>query len=242
MRFSSNQRQKTFTITATADDTAEDGEHVVISLGRLPSKVTAGTPATAQVAIRDDDRSDVTVSFGAAQYEVVEGASIAVTVMLDEAPQRLVDVPLTLTYKGGASAADYAGVPSRVRFSSNEKQKTFTLIATEDDTVEDGETVVIGLGKLPGKVAAGTPAATSVMIHDKPDVTVSVSPASYRTSENNAAVLIRVRLSAETSREVTVKYATSSRTARAGKDYKTNTGTLTFPAGDDGAGDTRVDH
>ena len=64
-----------------------------------------------------------------------------------------------------------------------------------------------------------------------PDVSVSLSPDSLEVSEDAGTVRFTVQLSQASSQQVTVRYATASRTAKAGKDYKVNTGTLTFPAG-----------
>ena len=52
------------------------------------------------------------MSFGAATYTATEGGSDAtVRVELDTAPGRSVTVPLTRTHGGGATAADYSGIP-----------------------------------------------------------------------------------------------------------------------------------
>ena len=64
-------------------------------------------------------------------------------------------MPLTITYEGGASQDDYTGVPKTVRFASNEKQQKFTLTAEADDLAEEGEKVVIALGRLPSRVTRG---------------------------------------------------------------------------------------
>ena len=64
----------------------------------------------------------------------------------------------------------------------------------------------------------------------KSDVTVSFAAARYEASEDDAALRFAVRLSTASRQEVTVKYATASGTATAGRDYEARTGTLTFPA------------
>ena len=61
-----------------------------------------------------DDVPDVTVSYGAAAYDVDEGSSVTVTVELSTAPKRWVTVPVTL---GGTATnnADYSGCPPTSR-------------------------------------------------------------------------------------------------------------------------------
>ena len=216
------------------------------------------------------------VSFGADQYEVVEGEGVEITVELNKNPERQVNVPLTITHEGGASQDDYAGVPKTVRFAANEKQQKFTLTAEADDLAEEGEKVVIAFGRLPSRVTLGEQDTTRVVMADVvaeeeevaeeevevaeeeaeeeeevaeeevevaeeeaeeeeeepvPDVSVSLSPDSLEVSEDAGTVRFTVQLSQASSQQVTVRYATGSRTAKAGEDYKVNTGTLTFPAG-----------
>ena len=63
------------------------------------------------VSITDDDVPSVTASFGSATYTAAEGSSVTVKVTLSADPERSVTVPLTATNQGGASSADYSGVP-----------------------------------------------------------------------------------------------------------------------------------
>ena len=65
----------------------------------------------------------------------------------------------------------------------------------------------------------------------KSDVTVSFAATRYEGSEDDAALRFAVQLSTASSQEVTVKYATASGTATAGRDYEARSGTLTFPTG-----------
>ena len=51
--FGATETSKSFTITATADDNAEDGESVSLTFGSLPNGVTAADPSTATVHLAD---------------------------------------------------------------------------------------------------------------------------------------------------------------------------------------------
>ena len=46
-------------------------------------------------------------------------------------------IPITMTNKDGASAADYSGVPDDVTFNSGDTEKSFTFSAAQD-SVDDG--------------------------------------------------------------------------------------------------------
>ena len=65
-------------------------------------------------------RDYVGVSFDSATYGVAEGDDVLVTVRLSADPERTVVVPLTAEDRGGASSADYSGVPASVVFTSGD--------------------------------------------------------------------------------------------------------------------------
>ena len=192
--FASGDTEKTLTFTATADTVDDDNESVLLSFGTLPTGVSEGSPAQATVSIVDDpaDVPSVTVSFGASDYSVDEGATVTVTVELSEAPEREVVVPITAANQGGASGADYSGVPASVTFASGETTRTFTFAATDDD---DGESVLLGFGTLPAGVSEGSPGEATVTITDDvPPVSVSFEQAAY-TVDEGSSVTVTVELS-----------------------------------------------
>ena len=168
--FALGERTKTITVTATDDAADDDGESVALWFGNPPNgRVSIGDgPITATVALQDNDGVEpVTVSFGAATYRATEGGSgAAVRVELDTAPGRSVTVPLTKANGGGATAADYSGIPANVTFGASQTARTFTVTATNDSADDGGESVSIGFGPLPAGVSAGSPAATAVALAD----------------------------------------------------------------------------
>ena len=110
---------------------------------------------------------DITVSFGAEEYEATEDGTVAnVTLELSAAPTRPIDIPLTLTATG-ATAYDYTGVPATVDFDADDTEQTFTVRARDDDADDDGETVTLTLGEpLPAGVTGGSPSETTVTLTD----------------------------------------------------------------------------
>ena len=109
----------------------------------------------------------VTVSFGASSYSAVEGgASAPVTVRLSRDPGEAVTVPLTATPAGGAAAGDFEA-PSEVTFESGGAlTRTATVTAVDDESAEDGESVVLGFGTLPAGMVADGVTSTSVALLD----------------------------------------------------------------------------
>ena len=169
--FNTGQTSKTITFAATADTVDDDGESVELGFGTsLPAGVSAGATTATTVSITDDDDPAVTVSFGAATYTAAEGGTATVTVTLSADPERTVEVPITTTNQGGATAADYSGVPASVTFDAGDTSKTFDFAATADTEEDDGESVDLGFGAiLPDGVSEGATDEATVSITDDDD-------------------------------------------------------------------------
>ena len=182
--FQDGDTEKSFTFTAALDSVQDDAERVKLGFGLLPARVTAGTRDEATVLITDDDAPAITVGFERADYPVAEGDNVAVRVKLNKNPERTVTIPLTTINQGGASASDYSGVPSSVRFQSGETVRSFTFTAARDAVEDDGESVKLGFGTLPAKVTSGATDEATVAITDVEPV-VNQPPTVSATAEPN---------------------------------------------------------
>ena len=203
------------------------------------------------MSITDDpaDVPSVEVSFGAASYTVDEGSSVTVTVELDIAPEREVEVPLTHTAQGDTTAGDYSGVPTSVTFGSSETEQTFTFTAEDDDVDDDGDSVLLGFGTpLPDGVSAGATATSTVSITDDdvPPVQVFFEPDAYTVAEDSA-VPVTVRLDVAPERLVSVPITAANQGDTTTADYSLSATIVVF-AGDEteqsfrfGADDDTVD-
>ena len=253
--FDSGDTSKSFTFTAEADAIDDDGESVLLSFGAtLPDGVSAGTPATSAVSITDDDVPQVTVSFGAAAYTVAESDdtgtanatenAVEVTVMLSADPERIVVIPIEAANQGGATTADYSGVPQNVTFDSGDTSKSFTFTAEADAIDDDGESVLLSFGAtLPDGVSAGTPATSAVSITDDdvPSVTVSFGSAAYTVAESDDSdtpdvtentVEVTLTLSADPERTVVIPIEAANEGGATSADYSGVPQSVTFNSGD----------
>ena len=164
--FTSGQTSQTLIFNATQDDVDDDNERVLLTFGALPERVSKGTPNEARVNIGDDDDPHVTVMFGQSAYAVTEGSTITVRVTLSADPERTVIIPITVMNKDGASSDDYSSLPSSITINANEMSKTLDFMATEDETPDRGESVLLSIGtNLPARVTRGTPDETTVTIN-----------------------------------------------------------------------------
>ena len=233
--FNSGETEKSFTFSATADDVDDDGEGVKIGFGTLPEGMFAGTTVRTidetTVSITDDVLS-VAVSFEQGPYTVAEGSTVTVKVKLSADPGRTVTIPLTKTDQGGASSADYSGVPAHVTFNSGSTSTFFSFSATDDNVDDDGESVKLTFGTLPTGVGAGTTNESTVNITDDdvPSVTVSFEQATYTVAEGSS-ITVKVKLDKDPERTVTIPISNTNQGGTTSADYSGVPAHVTFNSG-----------
>ena len=233
MTFNSTDTEKTFSFAAASDSVDDDGESVKLTFGTLPTGVTEGTTKESVVSITDDDVPAVTVSYEQGTYTVAEGSSVTVKVKLSVAPERTVTVPINKDPQGGATTADYSGVPTSVTFNSTDTEKTFSFAAASDSVDDDGESVKLTFGTLPTGVTEGTTKESVVSITDDdvPAVTVSYEQGTYTVAEGSS-VTVKVKLSVAPERTVTVPINKDPQGGAATADYSGVPTSVTFNSTD----------
>ena len=231
--FNSGDTEKTVSFSATQDTADDDGESVRLGFGNtLPTGVTKGSTDETTVSITDDDVPSVTVSFEQTTYTVAEGSSEAVKVKLSADPERTVEVPISVTDMDGASASDYSIAPQTVVFNSGDTEKTFSFSATDDTEDDDGERVRLTFGGLPARVNSASPsqAVVSITDDDVPSVTVSFEESSYTVDEGDS-VTVKVVLSADPERTVTIAITATGQDGASSDDYSVPA-SVVFNSGD----------
>ena len=177
--FNSGDTSKTITFTAVDDTVDDDDESVLLAFGTMPDeRVSPGTTDEVTLDITDDDDPFVTVQFGATGYTVAEGGTQTVTVSLNADPERTVIIPIETRDRGGATSADYSGVPSSLTFNSGDMSKSFTFTATQDTVDDDEESVLLEFGTMPdNRVSPGATDQVTLEItdDDHPEVQVQRS-------------------------------------------------------------------
>ncbi|MDE0614639.1 MAG: pre-peptidase C-terminal domain-containing protein, partial [bacterium] len=165
------------------------------------------------------DDPAVTASFEQDSYSVAEGDTVTIKVVLSADPERSVTVPILAANQGGATAGDYS-VPAQVVFASGDTEKTLSFQAVDDSVDDDGESVQLSLGTLPTGVTEGThdSAVVSIVDGDVPQVTASFEQDSYSVAEGDT-VTIKVVLSADPERTVTIPILTADQNGATSGDY-----------------------
>ena len=175
---SSNGGSSWTDLVANTSNTATTYAHTGLTAGttrhyRVSAINTNGTGVPSNVA--NATTGQTTVTFGASSYTAAEGGATAtVAVQLSAAASATVTIPLTKTHRGGATAADYSGVPSNVTFTAGQTRRTFTVTATDDADKDGGESVQLGFGTLPGGYAPGARRTATVTLVDD-DATLIVN-------------------------------------------------------------------
>ena len=213
----------------------DDGESVLLGFGTLPTGVSLGINGESTVNITDDDDPAVTVSYRQAAYSVEEGRIEIITIKLSADPERTVTIPISKANQGGATDADYTGVfaDTSVTFNSGETVKFIPFTAISDGEDDDGESVLLGFGTLPTGVSAETPSAATVNIIDVDvrAVMVRYEQGSYTVGEGSSEV-IKVILSADPERTVTISVHMLDLGGATTDDYSVVPTSLTFNSGE----------
>ena len=156
----------------------------------------------------------VTATFNAMSYSGDEGGSFDVRVTLgDYFETKTVTLPIVATGVGGATDADYSGVPESLVFAPGETEKTFTVTVADDTVDDDDESITLSFGTEPNVKDGGANEEATITINDDddPEVAVSFGAVAYRVDESDDSqtpdateneVAVTVNLSADPERTV----------------------------------------
>ena len=256
--FNKGETQKTFVFTAVPDTVDDDDEKVKLTFRNLPTRVSEGSVKETVVNITDDDDPEISVSFEQSSYTVAESDDagttdvqenrVTVKVVLSADPERRVTIPIDRANQDGATdqddtGADYSGVPDDVVFNKGETQKTFVFTAQPDTVDDDDENVKLTFVNLPDRVSQGSTDETVVHItdDDDPEISVSFEQGSYTVAESdNAAttevqenkVTVKVILSADPERKVTILIDPVNQDGATSADYSGVPDSVVFNRGE----------
>ena len=189
-----------------------DNDHVVTSL-QVTFDASAGT-------VRDG---------------VEEGGGYRLHFSLNAKPGQTLTIPLTYTYLGGATAADFSGLPANVTFGANATSAGVTIRPVDDFEEDPGESLKVSFGSLPAGVSVSSWSGRSTIIpviNNDTTPGLSVSDASAREWPNTKVCLVFVvtmdRMDVD--HEVSVDYATRERHGGRGAGLQADLGHAGVPA------------
>ena len=161
LTFPAEETEQTFRIAANHDGDGDD-ETLKLGFGELPEIVLTGEPGVATVMLEDKGLVELKVSFGQAEYQIREGQQADIEVKVAPTADRRVEVPLVVSLKGGASEADYSGVPVSLVIEEGESEGTISVEVLADEVNDPGEGIVLSFGELPEAVSEGEIPQTTV--------------------------------------------------------------------------------
>jgi hypothetical protein len=237
LTFAPGATSRTFSVSIVDDGVDETDETVVLALSSpVNAQLGASQQATLTIIDNDEPAPPPEVRFSAATYSVDEGAGTGtITVFLDGVSDRAVSVDYATSDGTAGAGSDYDVAKGTLTFDPGVTQRTFSVGIIEDSADETDETVALALSS-PVNAQLGAPyQATLTIIDDDepaPPPEVRFSAANYSVGEGAGTATIIALLSGASDRTVTVDYATSDGTARAGSDYAKVHGRLGFAPGE----------
>ncbi len=209
-------------VTITAADNNVDAPDKEVTVSASVSGGLGISAAAVTLTITDDDEREVTVEPTA--LNVPAGDSRTYTVVLDTEPTDEVTVTVDVP-----SGAEVSVDEATLRFTAGDWNgpRTVRVTAEADAVADDPVTLRHAVsGGDYGSVRVDDVTVT-IVENDEPALSIADTSA----AEDIGAMVFAVTLSAASSEEVTVAYATANGTAMAGDDYEAQNGTLTFSPG-----------
>ena len=196
-----------------------------------------------------------TVRFTIGTYSVRENmTSTTISVVRTGGNKGSVAVNYAVAGGTAVSGTDYTGDSGTLTFGDGETSRTFVVTMVNDTASEGNETVQLTLSSPTGGLVLSTPSSATLTILDdeiSSSSSSSAAPSSsgaaatssttnafvfsahaYEVSEASGSLVVTVNRLGSTSGGVSVNYATSDSTAKAGTDYTVASGTLTFATGE----------
>ena len=169
-------------------------------------------------------------SFSVNNVTVTEGQTANFTVSLSTPVGSDVTVDFTTNDNSATDNEDYTLNSGTVTIPAGETQATISVETTDDSVIEEeDESFTVKLFDSSfGTSWINIPSIGTIQDNDQ--VVISISDAATVTEGENATFTVSLDQPATT--DVTVEFATSDESARAGEDYTGNSATATIAAGD----------
>ncbi len=228
LTFTTGDTEKTISVAVLDDTVGEDLESFTVQLSSA-SGATIRDGSGSVTIIDDDAGGTPSLRIGDATATENDG-TIDFTVTLSIAAPGEITVAYGTLDGTALAGLDYTTTPGTLTFSTGDRTKTISVPLLNDTVREATEHFTVELSSPSGAVLADSTGRGTI---DDDDTSgqrgLSIrDPAPVR---EGGTALFRVRLSTQSSQEVTVNYRTVDETAEAGTDYAANQGTLRFPPG-----------
>jgi hypothetical protein len=234
LTFAPGKTGATISVPIVNNTTPEEDERFSVTLAN-PVNATLGSPDAHVYTIRDEDLHGA-IRLSAAAYSVAEGGVVTIKVQRVGGKSGEVSAHVTVAGVSARGGDDYSvGIQSTtlVWGENDLAPQSFTVHTFNDTLDETNETISVTLSDPTGGAELGAPSAATVTITDNdPAPTVRFGAATSVWAEDYSAPKpIAVVLSAASSHEIRVRYATAKGTA-GDADFAAESGELVFAPGE----------
>ena len=236
MNFPAGTKTQSVSVSVTDDGAGEGNEDFTINLASPSAGLNIGTNSTYTHTINDNDNTRK-IYFSAASSSASEATtSVNITVEINSADgSNATTADYTVT--GGTATGggtDYTLASGTASISSGNTTTNISITINNDALDEDNETIIIELSNTSANCnLSGTdPIEHTYTINDNDDPpTIYFTNTTSSGAESVASKNIEVRLSAVSSKDISVSFSGSG-TANSGSDYSISTSSpITISAG-----------
>ena len=221
------------------DNSYENDEMLMVSLGTLSGDAVLGTPTMAAVTIEDDDPVPAagSIQFSLTEFNQTEGGSTA-TISLSRTggDSGAVTVDYATSDDSALAGEDYSSASGTLSLASGVSSASFQVTLLDDSVYEGDEQLNLSLSNPTGGAVLGANSSAILTIDDDEQAPVSgilsFTMSEYSAEEFDGSVTVTVERVSGSSGVAMVNYATSDGTATAGSDYEVASGTLVFADGE----------
>lgn len=191
LTFANGVTSQSFTVQTSDDSLVEGLEAVSLSLTSPTGGASLGARQRSLLTITDNDTSTPgTIQFAAATFSAAEGAGTAtIRATRTGGSSGAVSVGLTVTGGTAASGSDYTLAATNFTFADGQTEATITLNITDDNTVEENETILFGLASPTGGAVLGTQNTATFTLTDND---VAPGGADLAVEQNLSATTVNV--------------------------------------------------
>lgn len=208
----------------------------------LVSKAAAvQAPSVVQVLATEPAPQGITVSVANAPHvfeaPYLKGLKSAFVVSLSKTSNRTITVRYATANGSARAGVDYQATSGTLTFKPGETNKIVNVNILNDNIPNqaDPKTFFLNLSRPSGATIARSRGVSEIFERTDQEqrqltLVVSNAPALFEVG-NNLSAQFTISLSRKSTRPVTVRYATANGTAKAGSDFRSTSGTLTFQPG-----------
>ena len=230
--FKAGETLKTIIVPLINDTVVNGNRDFTMVLSNPVGGATIGKPAV--VTLEDDDLGGM-LQFSADTLAISESKLTAKLTVTRTGTNLASGVTVNYATADGTAKAgiDYKAVSGTLLFAAGIATKTVSVPLINDKADHGNRTFTMALTAPTGGAALGTPSAIPVTIQeDDQSGILQFGAATYVVKETaGKATLTVTRTGTNLVSGVTVNYATTDGTAKAGTDYTATSGTLSFAAG-----------